>query len=286
MTFVALGMWRMRLALILGLACGCFSAPIGAIANADAPVAQIERVRINNPDQTPADSYFAQFDRLRNLSKEQVAAAEQPFGGPEGFDAAVERMRAGDPDELAKSLVESKAAADSATLQIGFMRDVFRDERALAKALQSATSLVRTPDGKTQSVPVTQALQAHIGMLRADAAAFGGRAGDGSIAGRYAAEVTGSSCPFTSGPMTLVQHEYRFEGVRDGKLLLFGATKLFALTVVQRYATVKKQPDGNISITAPDEPTEIYSGIVGGKVLTLAGVSQGKCAITLVPRAG
>jgi hypothetical protein len=261
---------------------------IGSTANADTQAAQTERVRINNPDETLADSYFSQFDRLKNLSKEQAAAAEQPFGGAAGYGAAVERMRAGDADELARTLVESKAAADGAILQIEFMRAVFKNERALGEALQNATSVVRTPDGKTASIPVTQALQAHIGMLRAEDAALGGYAGGSRIAGGYAAKVA-DGCPFASGPVELVQHEYRFEGVRAGKLLLFGAvgaTKLFALTVVQRFATVSKQPDGNVSIAAPDEPSEIYGGVIGGKTLVLAAANQGKCTITLLPRAG
>jgi hypothetical protein len=255
---------------------------IGLVAVAPIP-AQTSRIPLDAPAEVKAGSFFLEYSGLVVPNPAWEAEEARAMGGAERQAEFADAASAMETDALGRELMRGLDAVRSAALTIRVLRTIFKEDDVFHAQVAAAQLLVRMPDGSQRNLPLVVAWRLQRGIARFAARALVNRAGAAQLAGSYAAQVEGAGCPLEAGPVEVVQQGRAVEVVRDGRLLfggVVGQSELTALANEQRYGTVIRAQDG-ARIEAPDRPSELYLGVLGGSELGLAGSKFNLCTVTL-----
>lgn len=261
--------------LALGMALGLLAGPASA---------QEQRYALHDPKDTKPGGFLAMYQQLRTPSEDMLAREVQLLGGAEQH----EKLRSGlaaksEPDGAADFFIRSIDGIVRNALQAAFFKRLKTAKPGLQVSVRDLTSIVNLPNGRSIPMPLFSANALHRLNARITAES---RLVSGTIrelSGRYRLDA-GDGCKIASGEVTLSQQDFVVEGVRDGHATFVaaaGGQYLYLLPNEPRFATLL-QAAGDVTIDAPDEPSDLLRGTLADPAMTLESVVGKACRITLV----
>jgi hypothetical protein len=231
-----------------------------------------QRFEANDPNRVSPNEFFQAHDR----------AMAEPVSS-DGLAVTVETARGTyDTNQLAEKMMQTWEAYQSTIIQ----RDVVLMLNVMGRGSggRSATNQNDDRSGQSTVIAVSEDIKAFWAGFRLMTHVRHERGPSAQIAGAYDVETKGT-CPFGAGPIEVTQRDFVVQGTRRAKVVLWGALgsdRLYVVANEQRYGSTGANPaTGGSALNVPDKVSELFTGTIDSKAMTLAGKMHRECTFAL-----